>query len=85
MRPDLDPFVTRVEIAIERVAKSSGRGRVVLLIEKSFARPEFGERIVFLQVQGLGVLLDGIVVAALFGGSFAARDNRAYVEARRSI
>ena len=84
VRPDFDPFVARVQIAVERVAECVRRRRIILLIEKGFAHAEVGERVVLLQVERLGVLLDGVVEAALFGQGFAARDDGTHVQRGRS-
>ena len=80
VRPDLNPFVALVQIAIQRVSECIGRGGIVLLIEECFRHAEIGERVVLLQVQRLGVLLDGVVEAALLGQCFAARDDGPHVQ-----
>ena len=66
VRPDFHPFGAGVHLAIERVAKRIGRCGVIFLVEKRLAGAEFRERIILIDGQGLRVLLQGVVVAALF-------------------
>src|SRR6202030_667364 len=77
MSPDFHPLEAGIDIPVERVAEGIRRRRVILLIEKGFGHSKFRQRVVFLLVEGLLILLDRVVIAPLLSKRFAPRDNRA--------
>ena len=65
------------EVLLEGVCGSL----VILLIEEDLAHAELRQSLIFLEVQRLAVLLDGVVETALLGERLAAGDDGAHAQA----